>query len=129
MKMFITTNFMIYLSLAQGVYYFITGIWPLVSMRTFQMITGPKTDYWLVNTVGVLVLVIGAVLIFAGIRHNITYEIFFLALGSAIALMAIDSIYVMKKHIAPIYLFDALVQTSVIASWVYIFVHSAYTQA
>lgn len=120
-----TTSFMMYLSLVQGVYYLITGIWPLISMRTFQMVTGPKTDHWLVNTVGVLILVIGIVLIFAGVRHNITYEILMLALGSAVGLTAIDSIYVMKKRIAPIYLLDALVQIPIIGSWIYILVHSA----
>lgn len=120
-----TTSFMVYLSLVQGVYYLITGIWPLISMRTFQMVTGPKTDHWLVNTVGVLILVIGIVLIFAGVRQNITYEILMLALGSAVGLTAIDSIYVMKKRIAPIYLLDTLVQIPIIGSWIYILVHSA----
>ncbi|GAB63462.1 conserved hypothetical protein [Candidatus Jettenia caeni] len=123
--MITTTSFMMYLSLVQGVYYLITGIWPLISMRTFQMVTGPKTDHWLVNTVGVLILVIGIVLIFAGVRHNITYEILMLALGSAVGLTAIDSIYVMKKRIAPIYLLDALVQIPIIGSWIYILIHSA----
>ncbi|MDN3512638.1 MAG: hypothetical protein QY310_15620 [Candidatus Jettenia sp. CY-1] len=120
-----TTSFMVYLSLVQGVYYLITGVWPLISMRTFQMVTGPKTDHWLVNTVGVLILVIGIVLIFARVRQNITYEILMLALGSAVGLTAIDSIYVMKKRIAPIYLLDALVQIPIIGSWIYILVHSA----
>lgn len=120
-----TTSFMVYLSLVQGVYYLITGVWPLISMRTFQMVTGPKTDHWLVNTVGVLILVIGIVLIFARVRQNITYEILMLALGSAVGLTAIDSIYVMKKRIAPIYLLDALVQIPIIGNWIYILVHSA----
>jgi hypothetical protein len=48
----------------QGAYYLATGIWPLVSVETFQWVTGPKTDHlpsgyeadhWLVMTVGVLV--------------------------------------------------------------------------
>src|SRR4051794_14622821 len=31
----------------QGVYYFVTGVWPLVSIETFLMVTGPKTDHLL----------------------------------------------------------------------------------
>jgi hypothetical protein len=27
----------------QGTYYLITGIWPLLSVRTFMLVTGPKT--------------------------------------------------------------------------------------
>jgi len=34
-----------YLCLIQGVYYLLTGLWPLVSIETFQMVTGPKTDH------------------------------------------------------------------------------------
>jgi hypothetical protein len=29
---------------AQAAAYFLTGIWPLVSMRTFEAVTGEKTD-------------------------------------------------------------------------------------
>ena len=39
----------------QGGYYLIMGAWPLVSLETFEMVTGPKTDHWLVQTVGALV--------------------------------------------------------------------------
>src|SRR4051794_17610666 len=46
----------------QGLYYLVTGVWPLVSIETFQTVTGWKTDHlvtgresdhWLVMTVGV----------------------------------------------------------------------------
>jgi hypothetical protein len=30
-------------ALIQGVYFVATGVWPLVSIRTFMAITGPKT--------------------------------------------------------------------------------------
>ncbi len=52
-------------ALVQGIYFLVTGIWPLISMRTFLTITGPKTDLWLVKTVGLVLAVIGAVLISA----------------------------------------------------------------
>ena len=48
------------LPVAQGVYFLLTGIWPLLSMRTFEAVTGPKVDRRLVKTVGVLVAVIGS---------------------------------------------------------------------
>ena len=31
-------------ALVQGIFYFLTGIWPLLSMETFLKVTGPKTD-------------------------------------------------------------------------------------
>jgi hypothetical protein len=51
------------LAAAQGVFYAATGAWPLVSMSSFEAVTGPKRDHWLVNPVGVLVGVIGVTLI------------------------------------------------------------------
>ncbi len=117
--MFAETSLIIYTSIVQGFFYFITGIWPIISMRTFQRVTGPKTDNWLVNTVGVLVMVIGAVLILAGIRENVTPEIFVLASGSAAGLAAIDIIYVTRKRISSVYLLDAFVELILVIIWMY----------
>ena len=36
----------------QGVYFALTGIWPLLDLSSFQWVTGPKQDLWLVQTVG-----------------------------------------------------------------------------
>jgi hypothetical protein len=33
----------------QGLYYTISGMWAQVSIDTFMMVTGPKTDIWLVK--------------------------------------------------------------------------------
>ena len=106
-----------YVAIAQGLFYFLTGVWALVSIDTFQKVTGPKTDLWLVKTVGVLVSVIGIGLILAGIRNNITAEIFFIAVGSAAVLTAIDVFYVSRKVISKIYLLDAAVEIFFIACW------------
>ena len=51
------------LPVVQGVYFLLTGVWPLLSIRTFEAVTGPKVDRWLVKTVGLLVAVIGASLL------------------------------------------------------------------
>ena len=42
------------LAIAQGAYFLGTGVWPLVLMPSFESVTGPKVDKWLVRTVGVL---------------------------------------------------------------------------
>lgn len=105
------------LSLAQGVYFFVTGVWSLVSIGTFQKVTGPKTDLWLVKTVGVLVGVIGATLTYAGARRRVSPEIRLLAAGSAAGLAAIDTVYAAKRTISPIYLLDALVEIALVAAW------------
>jgi len=110
----------------QGTYYLLTGVWPLVSIRTFQMVTGPKTDHlptgreadhWLVMTAGVLITAIGAALLTAAWRRRASPEIVVLAIGAALGLTSIDVIYTAREVIAPIYLLDAAIQLVLIGGW------------
>ncbi|MGH2369833.1 MAG: hypothetical protein ACRDI2_16755 [Chloroflexota bacterium] len=107
--------------LAQGIYFALTGVWALVNIRTFEVVTGPKVDRWLVKTVGALVTVIGGVLISAGARGRVSpaggVEVPLLAVGSAAALAGIDAVYVAKRRISPIYLLDAVAEVILIAGW------------
>ena len=110
----------------QSLYYLITGVWPLVSIRTFQAVTGPKTDHlptgreadhWLVMTVGVLVTAIAFTLLVAAWRKSNAVEAPVLAIGSALALTSIDVIYVTRRVIGPVYLIDAAIELVLIAAW------------
>jgi hypothetical protein len=100
-----------------GTYYLATGLWPLVSMATFEAVTGPKTDDWLVQTVGVLVAVIGSVLLLAAVRRKVPLEIVVLAVASALALAVVDIVFVARRDVSPIYLLDALVEFLLIGLW------------
>ena len=91
-----------WLAMIQAVYFVITGLWPIVHLRSFMAVTGPKVDHWLVKTVGVLVTVIGLAIGIAAARRQFGIEIFVLAAGSAAALGAADVIYVAKRVIARI---------------------------
>jgi hypothetical protein len=103
--------------LAQAAYYVTTGIWSLISIGSFQKVTGPKVDLWLVKTVGVLVIGVGATLGLAGYKQRITPEIALLGVSSAAGLAAIDVVYVTKKRISPVYLLDALAEVMLIGLW------------
>ncbi|HEX8310415.1 MAG TPA: hypothetical protein VF614_03790 [Chthoniobacteraceae bacterium] len=105
------------LATLHGSFYVITGVWPLVHISSFLAVTGPKTDLWLVRTVGLLVTVIGVALLLAGRRRAVTPEIEVLAIGSALALMMIDIIYVSAGVIPPIYLADAAAELALILCW------------
>jgi energy-converting hydrogenase Eha subunit E len=95
---------------AQGVYYLLTGIWPLVSMSTFEAVSGPKTDDWLVRMVGLLAAVIGATLLL-GIRLVAPRsEVIALALLSAASFAAIDLVYGLSGRIRSVYLADAAIE-------------------
>jgi hypothetical protein len=102
----------------QGIYYLITGIWPLVHLPSFLAVTGPKTDLWLVRTAGVIVTAIGASLACAAYRKLIESPTIVLATLGALGLMAIDVIYVWLDVIAKIYLVDAAAQLGLVVGWV-----------
>ncbi len=102
---------------AQGLFYIITGLWSLVSIDTFQAVTGPKTDLWLVKTVGAMLIVSGAVFLTAALRRRFSLEILMLAVGNALALAAVDIIYALQGRISLIYLLDAFVELIIIGVW------------
>jgi hypothetical protein len=101
----------------QAGYYFLTGVWPLLHMRSFEAVTGPKADDWLVRMVGLLAAVIGATLGVAVRRDHVELsEIRLLAATSAVAFAAIDLWYGLSGRISPIYLADVLPQLIFIAA-------------
>jgi CBS domain containing-hemolysin-like protein len=104
-------------ALAQGCYFFVTGVWPLLDIDSFQRVTGPKTDRWLVKTVGAVLAAIGAALVLAGIRDELTPSTVLLAMGNAAALACVDLVYVSKRVISPIYLLDAAAEAVLIIWW------------
>ncbi|WP_372636722.1 hypothetical protein [Fodinibius sp.] len=106
------------LTIIHGLYFGFTGIWPLVHMRSFLFVTGPKTDLWLVETVGILVLVIGLGLVAAGLRKQVSFPLSIIAIGSSVGLMIIDVVYVWSGVIPPVYLSDALLEVVLITAWI-----------
>jgi len=95
----------------QAVYYGVTGIWPVVHLPSFEAVTGPKTDDWLVHMVGLLAAAIGLSLGTAVLRDEANHPVVgTLAVTGALAFAAIDLWYGFSGRIPPIYLADAAVQ-------------------
>lgn len=105
-------------ALVQGIYFLVTGVWPIISMKTFLLVTGPKTDLWLVKTVGLKLTLIGAVLLYAQLTGTINPPVILLAIGAALSLGLVEFIYVAKRVISPIYLADAFVELILIGWWI-----------
>jgi len=102
--------------LAQGAYFVATGVAPFVSRRAFEAITGPKREWWLVQSVGLVVTAVGAGLVGAVAFDRVTPEIELIATGSALGLAGIDVVYVARGRIAPSYLADAAVELALVAA-------------
>ncbi|HEX7879700.1 MAG TPA: hypothetical protein VF720_09840 [Candidatus Eisenbacteria bacterium] len=110
------------MAMAQGLYFTLTAVWPLVHLRSFLLVTGPKTDLWLVRTVGALLAVIGITLLLLarvpeGHPSGVRTATAALGAGSAAALLLIDIIYVTRRVIRPIYLADAVAEFLLIVGW------------
>jgi hypothetical protein len=105
------------LSTLHGSYNIANGLWPLLHMRSFEALTGAKTDKWLVRTVSGLLITLGA----EQLRQPGTPEYRAvsrrLGIGTAATLAAIDLYYGCTGRIRKIYLLDAALELWWIRNW------------
>jgi len=112
----------------QGGYYFVTGAWPLVSIRSFKLatgergktdhlVTGLEADHWLIMTVSVLIVAIAVTLLLAAYRQTRATELGVLAIAAAAGLTMIDFVYTARGVIQPVYLLDAALEVPLILAW------------
>ena len=104
-------------ALLQGSYFIVTGMWSLVHIESFQWVTGRKTDFWLVNTAGILLTVIGSGLLLAATRDKVTPPLMLIGAASAAGLIAIELVYVLQRVISRVYLLDSLIEAGFLCCW------------
>jgi hypothetical protein len=105
------------LSRAHGVANMAGGLWPLLHIRSFEMVFGPKTDRWLVKTVAGLLIVNGLTQLASSSSTGSIRQARRLGLGTAIVLTAIDLVYVPAGRISKMYLVDAALEVGWILAW------------
>jgi hypothetical protein len=102
----------------QATYFVSTGLWPLLHRKSFERLTGAKADFWLAQTVGVVVAAIGVGLAQAASRRRpVPPELRTAALTSAAGLALVDVYFVAHRRISPVYLLDAVAESALIAGW------------
>jgi hypothetical protein len=101
----------------QGTYYLLTGLWPLISMSTFLMVTGSKTDLWLVEVVGILIAVISVAMLIASLEKRINIPVVVLAVGTALGLGIAELVYYFSGTIPFVYVLDAVLEFVLVALW------------
>jgi uncharacterized membrane protein len=104
-------------ALGQGAFWLATGLWPLVHYQSFEAVTGPKEDDWLVKTIGGLIAVVGGTLLVAGWRRKVTRELALLGAASASTLSWADIYFVAKGRISKVYLLDVVAEAPFLAAW------------
>lgn len=100
---------------AHAGYLIATGIWPIVHRKTFERVTGPKRDFWLVRVVGGLVAVTGVALGVAVVRGRRSPEMQAVAAGSA-AVFAVADVWAGKNQ-SRIYFADVPLQALFTPAW------------
>jgi hypothetical protein len=110
-----------YVAWAQAAYFVLTGVWPIVHVTSFMAVTGPKHDVWLVRALGALIMAVGVAIAAGAVRGGAgpSPELLTLAVGSSVALGAVDVIFVARRTIARIYLADAVAEAVLMAAWVW----------
>lgn len=108
----------------QSLYYFVTGVWALLDIHSFMIVTGPKTDVWLVKTISVLLVAISLPL-FANlfIKTN-RWPVIFLASSCSIFLAAIDFYYSGRHVISSVYSIDGIIQNLLFLGWIWIIIQA-----
>ena len=107
-------------ALIQGVFFAVTGLWPVAHYRSFERITGPKVDDWLVKTTGGVLAAVGATLIASALRRpagRAGRSIRTLGMSTAATLALADLVYVAKGRISRVYLIDAAAEALLFALW------------
>ena len=103
---------------AHGSFNLFNGLWPLVSMRTFEAVFGPKVDRWLVHTVGGRLTTVAVVQL--GSREPDQLRIArLLGMGTAATLLTIDVVYVPQRRISRMYLADAVCEVGWLTAWAF----------
>ncbi|MFE0737217.1 hypothetical protein [Streptomyces sp. NPDC058855] len=102
---------------AQGLFNIVGGAWPVLSLRTFEWVYGPKADDWLQKTSGGLLASAGWSMLRAandpeGLRHARRVGI-----GTALTFLAVDLVYVPRGRIRPTYLMDAAKEIAWLVAW------------
>lgn len=105
------------LAAVQGLYYLVTGLWPILHIGSFMAVTGPKEDLWLVQTVGALVIAIALPLLVAAATERFTPAIWTLGGASAAAFLLVDVVFYLQGAIGAVYLLDAVVELLLLVAW------------
>jgi hypothetical protein len=114
---------------SQGVYTFITAVWPIVDIDSFMRVTGYKTDIWLVKTVSVLLLAFSIGLLASAFSKRLEVSISLLALVASAGLAYVDFYYPANGIISNIYMADGAVEVVFVVAWLILLLNKKPAEA
>ncbi|MBA3463172.1 MAG: hypothetical protein H0T46_24665 [Deltaproteobacteria bacterium] len=106
----------------QGVFYVVTGLWPIIHLRSFEAVTGRKKEGWLAKSMGGLIAAVGAALIAGSLEKRESAALRVLGMGSAIALGVADLVFAKQQKThnrhQKAYYADAAAEGAALAGWI-----------
>jgi hypothetical protein len=107
----------------QGSYILLTALWALIDIESFMVVSGPKTDTWLVKTVAILLLPI-SVCFFSNIFLKVhPLPVMLVAITTSAGLAFIDFYYTANHTIKWVYAIDGILQIIFLMGWIYLLVN------
>ncbi len=95
-----------YLILAHGGYLCIGGLWPLIHMDSFEAVTGPKVDEFLVRSIALILLLTAAVLFSQLHGKELELSAVIMGMGISLILGSIAIISAALGYIRAVYFLD-----------------------
>lgn len=114
-----------FIPLLQGIYFLITSVWPLVHLKSFLYVTGPKTDIWLVQTVAILILPYSILFFYIAFTKKILQVYAVIGSICSLGLGAIELYYYLQGTLKWVYFVDAIIE---ICFFIYWFCYFLYHQ-
>jgi hypothetical protein len=102
----------------QGMYIFLTALWPIVDINSFMVITGPKTDTWLVKTVAVSLICVSLFFLLSSPKSE-DLVVTFIACIFSFGFAYIDFFYSLNKTIRWVYAIDGIIEILFGILWLY----------
>ena len=104
---------------SQLLYYFLTAVWPLVHIESFLMVTGDKTDIWLVKTVSILLLPYCILLLYLTFNVKKDFIVVITVMFCCLGLLFVDLYYYFNDVIRWVYLIDGFFQFLFFIYWTF----------
>ncbi|POX48564.1 hypothetical protein [Streptomyces sp. Ru72] len=107
----------IWVARSQGLFNLVGGGWPLLHLRSFEWVFGPKSEEWLQQTTAGLLATAGCSMLLGPPTTDGLRQARRTGVGTAMTLLAIDLLYVPRRRIRPTYLLDAAMQAGWLTAW------------
>lgn len=112
------------LSFSHALYLLFGGGWPLLHLKSFEAVTGPKHDEFLVRTVALLLILVGSILL--GQRKAVVESSAVqLAMGTSFILGTVAIVSAAGGWVWKVYFIDGTIHLLFVLAWAFLLFRGA----